>query len=308
MSAQVEALVQSQKPEDQARAERWQDTLKRAGKLILLVIGPMATASALYQALIQEEVYPELKKRLSGLLSRTEDLVGPLEPTPLPSTQPPPTPRPAPTPDITPQPADVHTPEPSRTVESTWRGPLRFDWVTIPADWFLMGSDPHRDKDAQEDEQPQHRVYLPTFQIARVPVTVEQFAAFVRATDHRTTAEEAGREYTWFQPHGRGSQVGKDKAQHPVTCVSWDDAQAFCRWAKVRLPTEAEWEKAARGTDGQLFPWGDEPPDPEWCNFADSQIHDTTPVGSYPRGASPYGVLDMTDNVWEWCSSLWGSS
>jgi formylglycine-generating enzyme required for sulfatase activity len=169
-----------------------------------------------------------------------------------------------------------------------------------------MGSDPHRDKDAAHHEHPQHRIYLPTFQIAATPVTVTQFAVFVRATSHKTTAELRGREYTWFQPHGRGSQVGQDRAQHPVTCVSWDDAQAFCRWAKVRLPTEAEWEKAARGTAGRLFPWGDEPPDPERCNFAGSQIHDTTPVGSYPKGASSYGVLDMAGNVWEWCSSLWG--
>jgi formylglycine-generating enzyme required for sulfatase activity len=309
MSAQVEALAQSQKPEERARAARWKETLKTAGKLILLVIGPTVTASALYQALVQEEVYPGLKERLLGLLKRTEGMVGPLDSPPLPPAAPPtPAPRPVPTPEITPQAAQAHTPEPRGASETIAHGPLRFDWVTVPADWFLMGSDPHRDKDAQENEQPQHRVYLPTFQIARVPVTVAQFATFVRATDYRTTAELRRWEYTWFQPHGRGSQVGKDKAQHPVTYVLWDDAQAFCRWAKVRLPTEAEWEKAARGTAGRLFPWGDDPPDPERCNFADSQIDDTTPVGNYPKGASPYEVLDMAGNVWEWCSSLWESS
>ncbi len=308
MSAQVETLAQSQRPEDHARAARWQETLKAAGKLILLVIGPTATASALFQALVQEEIYPGLKERLLGLLSRTEGVVGPLDAPPLPPTPPTPAPRPAPTPDITPQPTQAHTPEPRRTIETTAHGPLRFDWVTVPADWFLMGSDPRRDKDARAEEQPQHRVYLPTFQIARGPVTVIQFATFVRATDHRTTAEKAGSDYTWFQPHGRSSQIGPDRAQHPVTCVSWDDAQAFCRWAKVRLPTEAEWEKAARGTAGRLFPWGDEPPDPGRCNFAGSKLGDTTPVGSYPKGVSPYGVLDLAGNVWEWCNSQWGAS
>ena len=296
--ARVETLKQSQKPEDLAQAEQWKATLKWARDLLLLLVG--ATASALYQTLIQAEVYPGLKERLLGLLRSSEPLVAP--PTP-----PAPAPQPVPTPETPPAP-QTPTPEPPRRPQTAAHDPRRIAWITIPAGAFLMGSDPLRDRDAQEREQPQHRIYLPAFQIAATPVTVVQFAAFIRATSYKTTAEQQNWDYTWFRPHGRGSQITAERGLHPVTNVTWDDAQAFCRWAQVRLPTEAEWEKAARGVDGRLFPWGDEPPDGARCNFNRPSGGDTTPVGSYPKGASPYGVLDMAGNVWEWCSSLWGLS
>ena len=191
--------------------------------------------------------------------------------------------------------------------------PFAFDWVAIPAGPFLMGSDPQRDPDAQSNEQPQHRVHLDAYRISRTPVTVAQFAAFVDATGYVTTAEQAGSAWNydggkwteikgafWRRPRGPQSDVSK-KGNHPVTCVSWNDAVAFCRWADVRLPTEAEWEKAARGVDGRLYPWGNTPPDKSRCNF-DENVGDTTPVDAYPAGASPFGVLDMAGNVWEWCS------
>jgi len=165
--------------------------------------------------------------------------------------------------------------------------PIAFEWVTIPAGEFLMGSDKTKDKQAFDDETPQHTLILPEYRIARVPVTVAQLAAFVKATGFQTAA---------------GLDAEK-KAHHPVTNVSWHDAVAFCQWAGVRLPTEAEWEKAARGADGRIWPWGNQQPTAKLCNF-NNTVKDTTPVGRYPDGASPFGVLDMAGNVWEWTSSL----
>jgi iron(II)-dependent oxidoreductase len=88
---------------------------------------------------------------------------------------------------------------------------------------------------------------------------------------------------------------------HPIVNVSWYDAVAYCEWAGVQLPTEAQWEKAARGTDGRIYPWGDEWDDSK-CNNYETGIEETTPVGSYTQGTSPYGVMDMVGNVWEWCA------
>ena len=178
------------------------------------------------------------------------------------------------------------------------RSPIAFEWVMIPAGEFLMGSDPKRDGDAYGDEQPQHRVYLVGYQMARVPVTNAQYKAFVDATGH-------GAPHHWQR-----GRIPAGEADHPVLYVSWYDAQAFCRWAGVRLPTEAEWEKAARGTDrrkypwrgtdGRKYPWGDSAPNCSKAQYSGCG-GTTVPVGSKPAGASPYGVLDMAGNVWEWC-------
>jgi formylglycine-generating enzyme len=199
------------------------------------------------------------------------------------------------------------------------RAPIAFDWVTIPAGEFLMGSDKKKDKLAYDDETPQHTLHLPEYRIARVPVTVAQFAAFVGATGHKTTAEVQGSAWNWTgsewkeikgadwaHPRGPQSDV-KAKQEHPVTCVSWHDTIAFCKWAGVRLPSEAEWEKAARGADGRVWPWGNQEPNNKMCNF-NMKVGDTTPVGRYPDGKSPYGLLDVAGNVWEWTSSLWGKA
>ena len=164
--------------------------------------------------------------------------------------------------------------------------------------------------------------------MGQYPITVAQFAAFVEETDYITSAEngmglvyplrdEARRstdeerwstDVSWRTPLGAGDDVTY-KQDHPVTMVSLDDAMAFCEWASretgyvIRVPTEAEWEKAARGTDGAIWPWGDEPPDRSLCNF-DRQVKDTTPVGAYsPQGDSPYGCADMAGNIWEHVSS-----
>jgi len=221
-----------------------------------------------------------------------------------------------------PTPVTIHTPRP----------PIELDWVTILAGEFLMGSDEAKDKDAFPNEMPPHKVNLPSYRITRVPVTVAQFTRFIKATGYQTTAEKEGSAWAWngkeradikgadwAHPRGPASAV-TEKADHPVTCVSWLDANEFCRWVttvlrvagqtiEVRLPTEAEWEKAARGPstdsgDGRIWPWGNQPPDQERCNF-NRNVGDTTPVGAYTKGASPYGVLDMAGNVWEWTSSLY---
>jgi serine/threonine-protein kinase len=190
---------------------------------------------------------------------------------------------------------------------------IGIELVCISAGEFLMGSDPNKEKITLDHEKPQHRVYLPDYALARTPVTVAQFEEFVKATAFETTVERLGfaeantgrywetvEGADWRHPRGPGSTVSQ-KGNHPVTQVSWEDAQAFCQWAGVRLPTEAEWEKAARGVDGRLWPWGNQVPNAQRCNF-NANVNDTTPVGQYPSGASPYGLLDMAGNVSEYCA------
>jgi formylglycine-generating enzyme required for sulfatase activity len=176
------------------------------------------------------------------------------------------------------------------------REPFEPEMILIPAGEFLMGSDPQKDKEAYEWEQPQHSVYLPDYSMAKTPVTNAQYAAFLEATDHERPE------------HWKGRKPPKGKEDHPVVNVSWYDAVAYCNWLtevtgkSYRLPSEAEWEKGARGTEGWIYPWGNEW-DPERCNSREGGPGDTTPVGTYPQGASPYGLLDMAGNVWEWCHS-----
>ena len=169
----------------------------------------------------------------------------------------------------------------------------------VPAGVFTMGSDKSRDKQARVNETPQFPVGVDVFAIGQHPVTVAEYDCAVRANAVREPPESLPIDWATQQSH----------SDHPVVCVSWKDALAYVRWlAKVtgqpwRLPSEAEWEKAARGTDGRIYPWGDTF-DKARCNTSESGINTTTPIGHYPNGESPYHVQDMTGNVWEWTSSL----
>jgi formylglycine-generating enzyme required for sulfatase activity len=177
--------------------------------------------------------------------------------------------------------------------------PFEPELILIPAGEFLMGSDPEKDKLADKYEQPQHTVYLPDYYLAKTPVTNAQYAAFVEATDHKRPE------------HWKDGKPPRGEEDHPVVYVTWHDTVAYCNWlAQVtgkayRLPSEAEWEKGARGTDRRIYPWGNEW-DPKRCNSSEGGAGGTTPVRAYPEGASPYGLLDMAGNVWEWTRSLWG--
>jgi formylglycine-generating enzyme required for sulfatase activity len=144
-------------------------------------------------------------------------------------------------------------------------------------------------------------VYLDAFYLARYPVTNLQFQRFLDATGYRPSEPEATR----FLYHWRNGRVPAELGQHPVVFVSWLDARAYCRWAGRRLPSEAEWEKAARGTDGNRYPWGRDEPTPELANFGRARGGTTTAVDAHPRGASPYGMVDMAGNVLEWCEDVY---
>ena len=173
------------------------------------------------------------------------------------------------------------------------------EMVRIPAGEFLMGSDPARDKDARDEEQPQHIVSLPEYFMSRTPVTNAQYAAFVQATGYRRPG------------HWKEGWAPLGQEDHPVTGIAWYDAISYCRWLSratgeaYRLPSEAEWEKGARGADGRFYPWGNRW-DAAYCSTLEGGKHETRPVGACPRGRSPYGLLDMAGNVWEFTVSLWG--
>lgn len=174
-----------------------------------------------------------------------------------------------------------------------------------------MGSNPALDKSADRDEQPQRSVLLDPYRISRFPVTQEQYLQFIKATGHRLPSgnREVDRPYSW---DSRTRQPPTDKLNHPVVLISWDDAIAYCQWLAhvtslpFRLPTEAEWERAARGLQGLIYPWGNAKPAPNLLNF-NKQVGGTTVVGNYSAGVSPDGVMDMAGNVFEWVADWYNS-
>jgi formylglycine-generating enzyme required for sulfatase activity len=162
------------------------------------------------------------------------------------------------------------------------------NWVTIPAGPFLMG-----------DEGAEHEMTLDAFQIGRYPVTVEEYRRFVEDDGYQTEG--------FWKEGGFGTKTYPDKwdeqllhPNRPVVNVTWYEAAAYCAWASVRLATEAQWERAARGTSGRKYPWGNEAPDTSRANYDETKVGAATPVGLFPRGATPEGIQDLAGNVSEW--------
>lgn len=222
--------------------------------------------------------------------------------------------------------ASTRPPKPAaKPTSSTTAGFPTPTLILVPAGKFLMGTSEDdikqlcevttwakgwRENGYFKNEQPQHAVELDEYRIGKHPVTNAEYELFVKETQRRPP------------DHWPGGSLPTDRATHPVVQVSWDDAAAYCEWLTprmrqagglaareaIRLPTEAEWEKAARGTDGRWYPWGNAW-DAAKCNSSEGGANGPTPVGRYsPAGDSPYGVADMAGNVWEWCADFFGAT
>jgi len=179
--------------------------------------------------------------------------------------------------------------------------PLRL----IPGGEFLMGTSlSHRD--GARDEYPERRIFLNAFYMDVFEVTNGRYLAFTTATGHRTPEHPRDKNLTLW----RGPIVPDAFKDHPVVNVAWSDAAAYCAWAGRRLPTEAEWERAARGTTGRRFPWGDMEPTRTLANYLNQWRNGAglEPVGSHPQGAGAEGVQDLQGNVWEWVADWYDPS
>ncbi len=182
------------------------------------------------------------------------------------------------------------------------------EWVSIPEGTFLMGSTAEEANAAYKDaklrssmleqhtfdtELPQHQVYLSAYEISQYEITNAQYRAFIEATNRPTPRGHNG-EDTW-------ADESLNEDTQPVVGVTWFDAQAFAEWIGGSLPTEAQWERAACGTEARIYPWGNTPPKArQHANFA-RRYNRPIPVGQFPKGESPDGIADLAGNVWEWC-------
>jgi formylglycine-generating enzyme required for sulfatase activity len=220
------------------------------------------------------------------------------------------------TPTATEPPPPTPTPLPA-TIETEVAPGVTMGFVQVPAGPFLMGSS-EDDPDADDDEFPRHELTLPTYYVGRTEVTNAQFRPFVEGDGYTNPDYWSDDGWAWREDRNRTQPYywdsdGWNGDEQPVVGISWYEAMAYTRWLSAqtgedyRLPTEAEWEKAACGTDDHLYPWGNEPPNEERANFGTpfSDGGRTVPVGSYPAGASPYGALDMAGNVLEWTRSVY---
>jgi formylglycine-generating enzyme required for sulfatase activity len=189
-------------------------------------------------------------------------------------------------------------------------------WLTLGPDTFLMGAQktsktkPGYDPEAMDHESPVHEVKLDAFQIGRYPVTVAEYQKFVEDEEHGYAQPSAWR-HGW-QPDNAVPREWDEQILHPtrpVVNVNWFEATAYCEWAELRLPTEAEWEYAARGTEGRKYPWGKDAPNANLANYyGEVRFGSASPVGLFPSGATPEGILDLAGNVWEWCADWYGEN
>jgi len=269
---------------------------RRVENMISAFIG--AVGAALLEAFIENEVYPPLKEAWTefrtGWIARIEANTG----------------------------AGSSTLGYPGAAAPARRKDFEPEMMRIPAGEFWMGTDRRALERAGiaweswfEDELPYHRRYLPEYWIAKYPVTRAQFARFEEGGSYWDGSfwTEAG--WRWLRDHAPDKRSGTRRtADHPAVDIRWYEALAYCRWLSAetgrayRLPSEAEWEKAARGTDRWIWPWGNTW-DPSCCNNRDTGPRQTTRVGQYsPRGDSPYGVADMAGNVWEWCATKYVDS
>lgn len=204
--------------------------------------------------------------------------------------------------------------EPEKTPEPPSRSGRRLfepEMVRIPAGYFWMGSDKREDAEAYGDEMPQQRVFLGEYWMGMYPVTKREFRAFLDGGGYGDKRWWSREGWAWRSEQKQlheNHEYSVNKDYHPAIDIFWYEAEAYCAWLtamsgrEYRLPTEAEWEKAARGTDGRIYPWGNAF-DPRLCSTWESGIGGTSAVDAHPGGKSPFGLLDAAGNVWEWTAS-----
>jgi formylglycine-generating enzyme required for sulfatase activity len=274
------------------------------GALLILSILPTRTVAPTAQALLTVDTPSPVYTPSIVLTASQVVTMAVIPPTDTPDTAITPTFTPSPLIDT---PTQASTPSPTLSstpvVQTNISNIDGMEMAYIPSGNFLMGSG---SESPSESEKPQHTVYLDAFWMDRYEVTNAMYKKCVDAKKCPQHARRGSQDRSFYYGNPQYDQ-------YPVVQVSWYDAKTYCSWAGRRLPSEAEWEKAARGDQGNIYPWGNQPPNDSLANFADKNTYlpqsdqnvddgykDTSPVGNYPLGASPYGIYDMAGNVLEW--------